>query len=263
MILHFHKYQGTGNDFIMVDQRKTKYLNHEDYTTIERLCDRRFGIGADGLILLEEEHGYDFKMVYFNADGKQGSMCGNGGRCIIAFAHALGIFKAETNFIAVDGPHHGKIKSDHVVSLQMQDVHKVKRLGYDIFELNTGSPHYIAFCNNIPQNVVSEGQKIRYSDDYQKEGINVNFTKVSDKNKLEVATYERGVEDETYSCGTGVTAAALSYGLKNNLIGTNSIQIKTKGGHLEIQYHHLGSEGFTNIWLSGPALKVFEGEIEC
>lgn len=260
MIIPFHKYQGTGNDFIMVDQRNHQYLNYDDQQIIEHLCHRRFGIGADGLILLENATGADFRMVYFNADGREGSMCGNGGRCIIAFAHALNIFRKETIFLAVDGKHQGKINDDGTVSLHMQDVKSIERLDENIFELNTGSPHYVLFCNEIPNDIVTEGAKIRYNNKYKKDGINVNFVKFSDDG-LVVATYERGVEDETYSCGTGVTAAALSYGEMLNKHGKSAISIKTKGGNLKITFerdHPL----LSNIWLSGPAEMVFEGKYE-
>jgi diaminopimelate epimerase len=260
MKLHFHKYQGTGNDFIMVDQRNQQYLHHDDHKKIRQLCDRRFGIGADGLILLENAADTDFTMIYYNADGRQGSMCGNGGRCILAFAHALGVFRKECTFSAIDGDHQGKIDEQGIVSLHMQDVNRIQRLNNDTYELNTGSPHFVTFCDEIPSNIAIEGAKIRYNETYKKEGINVNFSKIIDTD-ITVATYERGVEDETYSCGTGVTAVALSFSLKQNLHGKNIIQITTKGGHLKVEFERILDNQFTNIWLSGPAEKVYEGEI--
>ena len=259
MVLRFHKYQGTGNDFIMVDQRDIKYIHHFETQLIKTLCDRRFGIGADGLILLENSPGNDFRMVYFNADGHEGSMCGNGGRCILAFARTLGIFDKATTFDAVDGVHSGKVQSDGTIGMQMRDVNEIISIDKNTHELNTGSPHYVIYLNNLPVNVKLEGANIRYSDKYKKEGINVNFVVEKSVNKLEAATYERGVEDETYSCGTGVTAIALSYAYKHNLLGKNEIFIDMKGGELRVTFVREGMENFTDIWLSGPAEKVFEG----
>ena len=259
MQLNFFKYQGAGNDFILIDNRDLSF-NHEQTALVAKLCDRRFGIGADGLMCLELINGFDFKMVYYNADGKPSSMCGNGGRCIVAFAKHLGIIKEETNFLAVDGPHYAKIaESGEWVSLQMIDVEKVNKDG-EAYVINTGSPHYIKFDEAVAdKNVYEEGKAIRYNDTYSQEGININF--VEDKaDYLFVRTYERGVEDETYACGTGVTAVALADAVAKNKLGANETAIKVLGGNINIKYNYDGKK-FTNVFLEGPAMQVFEGEI--
>lgn len=256
MKIQFYKYQGTGNDFIMIDQRKDKLIQQHDQKMIAQLCDRRFGIGSDGLILLEDSQQADFKMVYFNSDGNQSTMCGNGGRCIVGFAHQLKIFSEETTFEAVDGLHHGKILHNGWVSLGMIDVTTVTTLPNGDFVLNTGSPHYIKFCDHMPDNIHTEGKKIRYSEPFSKEGINVNFV-VDGGDQLQITTYERGVEDETYSCGTGVTAAAITKCLNFN-DGSYKINVHTKGGELAVELSKKGGY-FLNISLIGPAKFVFEG----
>ncbi|GAB5554225.1 MAG: diaminopimelate epimerase [Saprospiraceae bacterium] len=255
----FYKYQGAGNDFVILDQRSTTYLHHDQQALIERICDRKFGIGADGLMLLENDPNYDFRMVYFNADGKEGSMCGNGGRCIVAFAHHLGVISEHCSFIAVDGPHEAFVKAANYVELKMQDVDQLER-GADFFVLDTGSPHYIEFVEQIDQlPVVEKGRAIRYSERFKSEGINVNFVAVNDPQSLSIATYERGVEDETLACGTGVTAAAIAHHLQSGQKGANTISLKAKGGQLEVRLEEK-EQKFTNIWLCGPAEKVFRGK---
>jgi diaminopimelate epimerase len=256
---NFFKYQGAGNDFILIDNRDLSF-NHEQPALIEKLCNRRFGIGADGLMCLELINGFDFKMVYYNADGKPSSMCGNGGRCIVAFAKHLGVIKEETNFLAVDGPHYAKIaESGEWVSLQMIDVETVNR-DADAYVINTGSPHYIKFDKSVAdKNVFEEGRAIRYNDTYSKEGININF--VEDKiDYLLVRTYERGVEDETYACGTGVTAVALADADAKNKLGEHETAVKVLGGDINIKFSYDGKK-FTNIFLEGPAVQVYEGII--
>jgi diaminopimelate epimerase len=254
----FHKYQGTGNDFVMIDNRHTCHLSRQDEALISRLCDRRFGIGADGLILLQEAPGYDFEMVYFNADGRESTLCGNGGRCSVAFAQHLGMIGERCHFLAIDGPHQAYVEENGRIELKMADVNAVEQ-GTDYFILNTGSPHYVVFAEDISNlNIVEGGQLIRYSDRFRKEGINVNF--VEDKGAaIEVATYERGVEGETLSCGTGVTAAALSWSLRHRKGGDFELPVLTKGGELSVRF--LAEEGncFSGIWLCGPAERVFEG----
>ena len=208
MTLHFYKYQGTGNDFVMLDNR-TGTFPKEDTTLVNKLCDRRFGIGADGLILLEKSDTVDFTMVYYNADGNESSMCGNGGRCLVAFAKQLKVIKHKATFTAIDGLHHATIK-DGVVSLQMIDVTRIESYKSHTF-LNTGSPHHIEFVANVDAiDIQKSGKEIRYGAPYYDEGTNVNFVEVIDSSTLKVRTYERGVEDETLSCGTGVTAAAIA-----------------------------------------------------
>lgn len=260
MKLAFYKYQGAGNDFILVDNRDL-VLNHQNPALIKKLCDRRFGIGGDGLMCLEKEAGFDFKMVYYNADGQPSSMCGNGGRCIVAFAKFLKLIGSETKFLAVDGLHYAKVSENgDWVSLQMIDVETVKMDG-DAFIINTGSPHYIKFDNAVAdKNVFEEGRKIRYSDTYKAEGININFVEPQ-ANHLFVRTYERGVEDETYACGTGVTAVALAYAIKKNQTGTIETPIKVLGGELNIRFNYDGDK-FTHIFLEGPAQMVFKGELD-
>ncbi|WP_432709362.1 diaminopimelate epimerase [Pedobacter sp.] len=257
--LPFFKYQGAGNDFILVDNRQ-KNLEQLTEKTIKKLCNRRFGIGADGLMLLKDHPDYDFEMLYYNADGKPGSMCGNGGRCIVAFAKYLGIITNETEFLAVDGAHFARISADGTqVDLQMIDVDLIEN-DFDAFVLNTGSPHYVKQVTGLEtMNVYESGRAIRYNDTYKNTGINVNF--VEDQgDHLFVRTYERGVEEETFACGTGVTAVALAMARHNNHIGQQSTAIKVLGGNLRIDFSYDG-ERFKNIFLSGPAIQVFKGEI--
>lgn len=259
MLINFYKYQGAGNDFILLDNRKNTYseLSNEQ---VKSLCDRHFGIGADGLMLLNEKPGFDFEMIYFNADGNEGSMCGNGGRCIIQFASKLGIKKKEYSFSAVDGAHTAKIDFDKKVSLKMNDVQNVAFF-LDHYILNTGSPHYVKFVTGLEDyNVVAEGKDIRYSKQFIEEGINVNFVETLSDDEIFVRTYERGVEDETLSCGTGVTASAIVAAHNDN--GFNRVEVKTKGGNLSVEFDKVSDTVFKNIWLSGPAIFVFTGEIE-
>ena len=257
MIIEFYKYQGTGNDFIMIDDRD-KEFDLTDNDLIAALCERRMGIGADGLILLREHDTLDFEMIYFNADGKQSSMCGNGGRCIIAFAQMLEMIEDETTFMAIDGEHKGRLMDDGIY-LQMQDVKKIEGVG-DGLVLNTGSPHYIEMVDDLDNlDVNKEGRKIRNSAAFKKEGINVNF--VLDANELQVRTYERGVEAETLSCGTGVVATAIAMHYAN-CIEETLVNVKTKGGELTVSFEEFNG-GYRNIWLSGEASMVFAGEFAC
>jgi diaminopimelate epimerase len=257
MEIHFFKYQGAGN---MVDNRDNK-IDHHHPNLIAKLCDRRFGIGGDGIMFLELTEGYDFKMVYYNSDGQPSSMCGNGGRCIVAFAKQLNIIDTKTTFFAVDGPHYAEVFADKDwVSLQMIDVKTINKDGED-YVINTGSPHYIKFDVDVAgKNVFAEGKAIRNNNTYKAEGINVNFVE-DKKDYLFVRTYERGVEDETYACGTGVTAVALANAVAKNLTGKNEIAIKVLGGNLNIKYNYDGKI-FTGIFLEGPAKFVFEGTVE-
>ncbi|WP_017256734.1 diaminopimelate epimerase [Pedobacter arcticus] len=257
--LPFYKYQGAGNDFIMVDNRNLTYQHHAP-EKLAKICDRRFGIGGDGIMFLEPAEGFDFKMVYYNADGNPSSMCGNGGRCIVAFAKFLGVIDTETTFIAVDGPHYAKIAdSGDWVSLQMIDVEHIERDGKD-FVLNTGSPHYVTFAEKVAdKDVFTEGRAIRYNKTYKAAGININFVEPK-ADHLFVRTYERGVEAETFACGTGVTAVALANAYANGKTGIIETPIKVLGGELNIRFNYDGKI-FTKIFLEGPAKQVFKGEI--
>ena len=258
MTYTFYKYQGTGNDFVMIDNRQKK-INKNDTKLINFLCDRRFGIGADGLILLENHDTLDFKMVYFNADGNESSMCGNGGRCLVAFAKFLGVIDNKATFEAIDGLHHAIIEDD-IVKLQMQDVDNVEKFESHVF-LNTGSPHHVQFESDLENfDIKNDGAKIRYGAPYNEAGSNVNFVKKLNDDAFAVRTYERGVEDETLSCGTGVTAVALAM----NYIGEtekNLITLKTEGGDLQVSFDK-ENDSYKNVWLIGPAKQVFKGEIE-
>lgn len=259
MKIKFYKYQGAGNDFILVDQRGQQ-LQNLGYSQIAQLCDRRFGIGADGLMFLREHDNYDFEMVYHNADGKPGSMCGNGGRCIVAFAHHLGIFDSETNFLAVDGLHYAKISAKgNWIELQMIDVDNLDKDG-EAYVLNTGSPHYVKQAQNLETlDVYAQGYAIRNNDTYKENGINVNFVEPK-TDLLFVRTFERGVEDETYACGTGVTAAAMAMAKHQKLMGHIETPVKVLGGDLKIRFDYDGNK-FTHVFLCGPAKLVFEGTI--
>lgn len=259
MTVKFHKYQGTGNDFIMIDNRALG-LNKQQNELVKKLCERRFGIGADGLILLQDKEGYDFEMVYFNSDGNESTMCGNGGRCLIKFANYLGVIMDTCKFLAIDGDHDGEVMPDGTVSLKMKDVDEIENSGND-FVLNTGSPHYVSFVNEVQRlDVFSEARKIRYNTRFEKEGINVNFAEKKSASEIFVRTYERGVEGETLSCGTGVVASALSFAAKNGQI-LQQVYIETLGGKLEVRFETAG-RSFKNIYLVGPAERVFEGEVE-
>ncbi|SNS31929.1 diaminopimelate epimerase [Belliella buryatensis] len=254
MEFSFYKYQGTGNDFIMIDDR-TKNFPEQDLQLVQNLCDRKFGIGADGLILIRNKEGYDFEMIYFNADGSQ-SMCGNGARCAVAFSKFLGIISDKASFMAIDGPHTAKVMGE-LISLGMSHVNSLSNAGQDFF-VNTGSPHHVRFVDNVTTYPVVEiGKSIRYGDAYQPKGTNVNFVTPISENEIHVRTYERGVEDETLSCGTGVTACALVYGYQNEL---NEVKIKTLGGNLVVKFTAATDGSFQNITLTGPAQQVFQGK---
>ena len=242
----------------MIDNRSL-FFPKSNVGLIEKLCNRRFGIGADGLILLENSEKQDFKMMYYNADGNEGSMCGNGGRCIVAFAKQLGIIKNETSFDAIDGLHFASVKNE-IVSLKMIDVSDIVEENTHSF-LNTGSPHHVTFCNSVSAiNVKEEGAKIRYVYPYFKKGTNVNFFEKTSNNTFKVRTYERGVEDETLACGTGVTAVAIA-AHKTQKTTKNTIEIEVLGGNLEVSFKNEG-KNYTNVFLKGPAQFVFEGTIE-
>ncbi len=260
MKLNFFKYEGAGNDFILIDNRNKSFSLINDTKSIKKLCDRHFGIGADGLMVLQMKNGIDFEMLYFNADGKEGSMCGNGGRCIVAFANQLKLIKRETNFLAVDGPHYATISENgNLVSLQMIDVQEIQTDG-DAFVLNTGSPHYVLEVENLAsKDVYLDGKSIRYNETYNVKGINVNFVEDLGDHYY-VRTYERGVENETFACGTGVTAVSMAMAKKKGLTGRIKNSIKVHGGNLNVNFNYDGNT-FNNVFLEGPATFVFEGSI--
>lgn len=257
--MQFYKYQGTGNDFVMIDNRQNTFPKNNT-KLVAQLCDRRFGIGADGLILLENDTETHFKMVYYNSDGNPSSMCGNGGRCIVAFAKKLGIIQNQATFMAVDGIHYATINQDGIVSLQMTDVDSVNCKPEYCF-LNTGSPHHVALVENLQDyDVKTNGAKIRYSDLYGQAGSNVNFVQPISSNHFALRTYERGVEDETLSCGTGATAVAIAM----NAIGkttSNEVELTVQGGTLKVTFDKVNNS-YTNVFLIGAAQFVFEGKVE-
>lgn len=258
MKIHFSKYQGAGNDFVMLDNRDGKY-NDLTIAQIQFICDRKFGVGADGLIKINAHPTLDFEADYYNADGSK-SFCGNGGRCAVSFAKKLDFIGNSVNFLGFDGPHKATIELDKV-QLEMNDVNSIIVHEND-FELYTGSPHYIRFQTNLADfDIFNYGQSIRYNETYKSEGINVNAVEVLATNQLYVRTYERGVENETLACGTGVTASAIAYAYKENRIGDSSIKVKVQGGDLEVQFSYDG-KSFSNVWLIGPGTFVFEGSID-
>ncbi len=259
MNIHFYKYQGTGNDFVMLDNRSGNY-DAVGIKEIQKICDRRFGIGADGLIKINEHPTLAFEMDYYNSDGSK-SFCGNGARCTVAFANLLGINCDHVHFWAIDGKHSAKL-SEQKVALEMKDVHEIHQIHQD-FLLHTGSPHYIEFVENTELvEVFNRGKAIRNQDTFKLEGVNVNFVQIINENELYVRTYERGVEDETLSCGTGVTAAVLAYAQKKNISSTSTVKVKTLGGLLEVSFLPKGNGAFEEIQLIGPAVHVFKGEID-
>ena len=259
--MNFHKYHGTGNDFVIIDDRARQF-DAADHVRIAHLCHRRFGIGADGLMLLRELAGYDFEMVYFNADGWLSSMCGNGGRCLVAFAKQLGVITTRARFLAVDGPHDAQVEADGTVRLKMQDVAPPQPAGPDDAFLDTGSPHHVRFlpAGLTGLDVFAEGRALRYGPPYGVAGANINFAEipVDPAQPWPVRTYERGVEDETLSCGTGVTAVALAASARG---ARSPVRLRTPGGELAVAFNRQPDGGFTDVWLSGPAVLVFAGSV--
>lgn len=254
----FYKYQGTGNDFVIIDDRDNLF-DRTNYELVKKLCDRRFGIGADGLMLLGSKNGYDFEMVYFNADGHEGSMCGNGGRALVQFAQDLGVIKDKCTFIASDGEHQAFFE-DGLVNLHMTDVHEIEEQPNNYF-MDTGSPHYVGFENESLNSfdIIGKGKEVRHSDRFAPAGTNVNFVEVLGLNEIRVRTFERGVEDETLSCGTGVTACAIASHLR---VGMKSpVKINVEGGELSVSFSETNS-GFKDIYLIGPAKRVFKGTVD-
>jgi len=255
MNLSFYKYQGTGNDFVMIDNR-AKIFPKNEINKILQISDRHFGIGADGIILIEDDEKFDFKMIYFNADGSQ-TFCGNGARCAVAFAKHLNIIQHKTTFLAVDGEHFAEIKDD-IISLQMINVDDIKVNENFVF-MHTGTQHHVEMVNDLDKYPVFEnGKKIRNSYDFP--GSNVNFVQQLNDTTFRVRTYEKGVEDETLACGTGVTAVAIAMH-KTKKTNSNSISLPVEGGNLEVSFDEKNGS-YTNVFLKGPAQFVFKGEIE-
>ena len=256
-IIGFNKYQGTGNDFIIIDNRNSIF-SPDNSALIKKLCNRRFGIGADGLILINNKTGFDFEMVYFNADGFIGTMCGNGGRCTADFALKSGIAEKKLRFIAADGIHFAEPDGE-LIRLKMNDVNEISSVAGNYF-INTGSPHYVIFTKELGNlDVFNEGRKIRQSKNFQPGGTNVNFVE-SESNGIFVRTFERGVEDETLSCGTGVTASAIASVLSGHFV-SSPVNVRTRGGNLSVEFEVNGTQ-ISDIWLCGPATFVFEGKIK-
>lgn len=255
--LSFYKYHGTGNDFILIDNRSADIVLSTEQ--VRFLCDRHFGIGADGLMLLELAQGFDFRMVYYNSDGRESTMCGNGGRCISAFAKRLGLVNERVRFLAMDGTHEAVFTTSGQIELHMMDVEALR--SYETyFELNTGSPHYVSYTEHLDDlDMKKEGALIRYSPRFRDEGINVNLVEAIDANNIRVRTYERGVEDETLSCGTGVTACSLVHVRHQH--GAAQVKVQTPGGELIVRCEVVAQNQFRNIWLCGPAVEVFSGTI--
>ncbi len=256
--ISFYKYQGTGNDFIIIDDRQ-ELFSKKDTKLIKRLCDRKFGIGADGLILLQQHRLHDFKMVYYNADGRESSMCGNGGRCIASFARFINVASDNTTFEAIDGIHKARLFNDGTVSLHMIDVQQMQVFDEHVFT-NTGSPHHVELTDQVDHiDVVAKGRQLR-NDLYGAAGANINFVQPDTTNSFKVRTYERGVEDETLSCGTGVTAVALAMH-KTGQTTAHEVALETLGGILKVSFEPV-ENGYQNIWLTGPATQVFKGSID-
>jgi len=257
MEVDFYKFQGTGNDFIMIDDREESF-DMNDESLIKSLCERRFGIGADGLILLRNHENYSFEMIFFNSTGAKSTFCGNGGRCVLSFAHFLEMFEEKCEFMAFDGVHEGIVKGD-MVSLKMADVTEVN-VREDSVVLDTGSPHLVKVVENVKSiNVMNKGKKLRFSNEFGDYGINVNFAEVNDG--ISIRTYERGDEIESLSCGTGSVATAIALYEIEKIDNTN-VSINTTGGTLEVSFQHDG-KSYVNIWLSGEASMVYSGEFEC
>lgn len=255
-MIEFVKYHGTGNDFILIDNRSGNF-QHDKKKFARKWCKRRFGIGSDGLIFIEKADMADFAMDFYNPDGSQ-SFCGNGSRCAVSYAHRLGIFKnTRVSFTAIDGMHVADF-TEEKISVKMKDVEKFQHLGTDLL-IQTGSPHYVCFDEQNKKDIISFGKEIRYSDRFKEEGTNVNLVKTLSCNYIAVKTYERGVEDETFSCGTGVTACALAYAFRNEL-NFGTITVHVKGGSLSVKFERY-ENGYRNIWLEGPAQFVYQGII--
>ncbi|MDA3868093.1 MAG: diaminopimelate epimerase [Salinivirgaceae bacterium] len=255
MLQKFHKYHGTGNDFVMID-----FYDEPEYALsgelISKICHRRFGVGADGLIIIRKSDNYDFAMQYFNSDGNEGTMCGNGGRCAVKFAEDCGIISKRTAFSAIDGIHEAHLKNG-LVNLKMQDIHKISETPYGLF-MDTGSPHVIVHCDDLHSlDAFTRGQTIRNAPEFAPNGVNVNFFAVQN-NRVLLKTFERGVENITWSCGTGSVATAIAAYKMGLVKHSKDIIVESQGGTLTVEFEYTSK--IRNVWLKGPAIKVFEGK---
>ena len=255
VIVPFYKYHGAGNDFVIIDRSELPF--ELSATQIKQICERRYGIGADGLMFYDRHNELDFKMTYFNSDGSESSFCGNGARCIVQFGIDHKGLK-ETITFDFNGTHLGAKRKDHLIEINMSNVPKVERLDNDNLFLDTGSPHQIVWVSDIDKiEVESEGRALRSA--FSTAGCNVNFVELHGENKLAIRTYERGVEAETHACGTGITAAAIAAYFDKKTSATE-IELNAVGGTLWVRFEPLDS-GFVNIYLTGPAIHVFTGII--
>ncbi|MCG8701676.1 MAG: diaminopimelate epimerase [Bacteroidales bacterium] len=256
MIIEFVKYHGAGNDFIIVDNRKNTF-DRKNNILVAEMCHRRFGIGADGLMLLQSHDKYDFEMVYYNSNGFEGTMCGNGGRCIVAYAKALNLFDKKTHFIAVDGEHKAEVLNNGDINLQIHDVDNVNKID-DYYFLDTGSPHCVVFKDTLDYiDVFAEGRRLRYDERFGLDGTNVNFVWLENDSTLNIRTYERGVENETLACGTGIVASSIAANVKTKS-EVDDYTIFAPGGRLRVRFDK--NDGvYSNVWLEGPAVRVYDG----
>ncbi len=258
MEITFYKYHGAGNDFILVDNRGEVFPEDRD-PLIASLCARHTGIGADGLILIEQDPEADFRMIYFNCDGKEASMCGNGGRCAVHLASALGIIQKTCRFKAFDGMHQGEIVSENLVRISMRPVLSFERKDNDLV-IDSGSPHYLVWKKMAKsEDITGMAREIRYSPAYREDGINVDYMQKTGPGQLFIKTYERGVEAETLACGTGVVASALGLALREELYGYQKVAVDTLGGRLWVEFERTAESIFRNIRLTGPVISVFTG----
>ena len=258
MKIIFNKYEGAGNDFVII-RNDPSLVSHSDTLLIRKLCDRHFGIGADGLMLIEDNEGYDFRMLYFNSDGSRGTMCGNGARCASHFAmrHMTGF--RDLTFMADDGPHTAKPAGDGIIEISISDVRRISHAPDGIL-VNTGVPHLVVFTDdNSKTDMVAFGRTLRWAPAYSPEGVNVNLVSIF-TGKLHVRTYERGVEDETLACGTGITASAIAAAYTGKIV-TREAEVIARGGTVTVRFEP-EEDGASRIFLTGPATFVYSGEIE-
>lgn len=267
--IRFQKWQGAGNDFVIIDNRDDQW-QEPTAESISRMCNRHFGIGADGLMFIKRSQDYAFTMSYYNSDGKPAEMCGNGGRCIAAMASKSGIFSGQASFLANDGPHEAIVVTPDWIRLKMMEVTTLRKVIIPAgkpFErqegvfLNTGVPHLVIFTetfDGIDVNII--GRELRNLEDFAPAGTNVNLVRRI-REKLIVRTYERGVESETLACGTGNVAAAIACEWIFDT-GATTFDCSAVGGQLKVNFQRIGHSHFTDIWLEGPAVLVFEGTVD-